>query len=895
MAKLTVQSADEKKPLMDETDIFVHGSRWLRADFHLHTRADREFSYAGEDGQYLSAYVHALKKAGINVGVITNHNKFDLAEFKPLRKLARKEDISLLPGVELSVNDGANGIHTLVVFSDEWVAEGNDYINQFLNVAFEGKTPGEYENENGRSSFGLIETIKKLEGYQKDFFLVFAHVEERGGFWHELDGGRIREFGKDEFFRRRSLAFQKVRTHDVADRKCRVKVQAWLKGSYPAEVEGSDCKAMDQIGKGQPCLIKVGDFTFEAVKYALLDHANRLATEPQKHERSNILSTAFEGGVLDGKKVQFSSELNTLIGIRGSGKSSILESVRYALDIPFGEKALDKEYKQDLVGYVLGSGGKVTVHAVDRRGQRYEIRRIYKEKPDVYVDDVLQPGISIRETILHKPIYFGQKDLSSTGEGFEKDLVEKLIGEKLSGIRQRIDAQRQRVAEVVDQLTKLSKVEEKKAEYESKKRDAEFRLKFYKEHGVEEKLEKLVGFDADSGKCTQVVSFVKTYLADLTDFVNRYEDELRNKRVYTSKQNQAFFEEFFSIYDQLIAGFSRTKEALSDSRNTAAALQVKANEFEELKDSLKEEFAEIERKLSEELKENGMKAIRPDEFRQLRKTVDQAQLMLESLAKQQSQRSALHQELLQELARLNDLWHEEFKAIQSELDKVNKSHSSLEIKAEFKGDKDAFVGFMKDLFRGSRIRESAFTNLANEYSDFIGMFKDFKNLTIAGGSASAVAFVEYFSDNLAALLTWQVPNRFVIEYRGKELKHHSLGQRASALILFVLSQEENDVIIIDQPEDDLDNQTIYEDVIKLIRSLKPKAQFIFATHNANFPVLGDAEQILSCEYSDGSISVTSGSIDNPKLQQEIVDVMEGGEEAFRQRKRIYDIWKPRSS
>ena len=145
---------------------------------------------------------------------------------------------------------------------------------------------------------------------------------------------------------------------------------------------------------------------------------------------------------------------------------------------------------------------------------------------------------------------------------------------------------------------------------------------------------------------------------------------------------------------------------------------------------------------------------------------------------------------------------------------------------------------------------------------------------------SAQIFAEYFNNNLAALLTWQVPNRFIIEYRGKELKHHSLGQRASALILFVLSQQENDVIIIDQPEDDLDNQTIYEDVIKLIRSLKPNTQFIFATHNANFPVLGDAEQIISCVYSDDDININAGSIDSPELQSEIVNIMEGGEEAF---------------
>ncbi len=129
-------------------------------------------------------------------------------------------------------------------------------------------------------------------------------------------------------------------------------------------------------------------------------------------------------------------------------------------------------------------------------------------------------------------------------------------------------------------------------------------------------------------------------------------------------------------------------------------------------------------------------------------------------------------------------------------------------------------------------------------------------------------------------------------YRGKELQHHSLGQRASALILFVLSQKENDLIIIDQPEDDLDNQTIYEDVIKLIREMKPNAQFIFATHNPNIPVLGDAELVHACAFIDDKVQVDSGSVDTPQVQQTIIRIMEGGKEAFHRRKEIYQIWKP---
>lgn len=81
--------------------------------------------------------------------------------------------------------------------------------------------------------------------------------------------------------------------------------------------------------------------------------------------------------------VKLSPELNTLIGIRGSGKSSILEGIRYALDIPFGEKASDRDYKENLVSNLLKSGGKITVDAVCRHGRAYQIVRIFGQEPQV--------------------------------------------------------------------------------------------------------------------------------------------------------------------------------------------------------------------------------------------------------------------------------------------------------------------------------------------------------------------------------------------------------------------------------------------------------------------------------------------------------------------------------
>ena len=77
--------------------VFSEGAQWIRADFHLHTRADREFKFASDDSFYHSHYVDALAKASIRLGVITNHNKFDFDEFKALRKTAQKKELRCYP------------------------------------------------------------------------------------------------------------------------------------------------------------------------------------------------------------------------------------------------------------------------------------------------------------------------------------------------------------------------------------------------------------------------------------------------------------------------------------------------------------------------------------------------------------------------------------------------------------------------------------------------------------------------------------------------------------------------------------------------------------------------------------------------------------------------------
>lgn len=870
-----------------EYEVFHSGATWLRADFHLHTKADKEFRYDGEENSFVNDYVAGLKAKDIRVGVITNHNKFDTSEFKALRKKARKEEIFLLPGVELSVNDGANGIHTMVIFNDEWLADGQDYINQFLNVAFEGKTPNQYEQENGRSSLDLLTTLKKLEGYHKDFMVVFAHVEQSSGLWNELDGGRLQEIGQNKIFRRRCLGFQKVRTRDERD-----KVKNWFSDWYPAEVEGSDCKNIDGIGNGDPCYLKLGAFSFDAVKFALVDKDSRVAVNPVQHGHSRIQNIRFTGGTLAEKQIQFSPELNTMIGIRGSGKSSILEVIRYVLEIPFGEKSGDKKYKEDLVKYTMGSGGKVEMDVVDRHGKAYTISKVYGEDTNVNDGGQDLQGVAIRESILRKPIYFGQKDLSSTGEGFEKDLVNKLLGSKRDEVLQKISAQKVKVIDAVRNLTSGLGLDELIKEQNDIKKDADHQLKFYADHKVEDKLQKRLDFDADVKQIDATIEAVDLFSQDISRISTDHETSLSSKKDYVSKHNAELFEKLKTILEtKYLSLISQLKVWEQDNPAVQQQLKDLQTEMKAIRKGMVDEFAEIERKLSEELKETGNTNISSEEFLALKTKSSKAVTQIGVLQKQKDEFAGHQETLLKEVKALNDLWHEEFLLIKSELEKIEKESSSITIDSNYKGDKVDFVDTMKEYCKGSGLRDTTFQGIASQYSDFASIYKDLDTAKQHFGSNPQL-FTDRLLANLESALTYQVPNKFIIKYRGKELQHHSLGQRASALILFVLSLKENDVIIIDQPEDDLDNQTIYEDVIKLIRDMKPGVQFIFATHNPNIPVLGDAELVHACSFMDEKVAVQSGSVDAQDTQKTIVNIMEGGQEAFNRRKEIYKIWKP---
>jgi hypothetical protein len=127
----------------------------------------------------------------------------------------------------------------------------------------------------------------------------------------------------------------------------------------------------------------------------------------------------------------------------------------------------------------------------------------------------------------------------------------------------------------------------------------------------------------------------------------------------------------------------------------------------------------------------------------------------------------------------------------------------------------------------------------------------------------------------------------------QELNALSTGQKATAVLLLLLL-ESDAPLVVDQPEDDLDNRFITDGVVPKMREEKRKRQFIFATHNANIPVLGDAELILglsaSGEAGQGKAEIPvehMGSIDDRPVRELVEEILEGGKDAFEMRRLKY--------
>lgn len=154
---------------------------------------------------------------------------------------------------------------------------------------------------------------------------------------------------------------------------------------------------------------------------------------------------------------------------------------------------------------------------------------------------------------------------------------------------------------------------------------------------------------------------------------------------------------------------------------------------------------------------------------------------------------------------------------------------------------------------------------------------------------------------MARVLTAVNEDYIVFDYKDRDsfisFESASPGQQASALLQLLLSQEAG-TLVIDQPEDDLDSE-VFMQIVSLLRKTKQKRQVIFATHNPNFVVNGDADKVIALRPT-GSTGAkgdggggprvrlwVDGALETPEVREAVIRTIDGGKEAFELRRRKY--------
>ena len=269
--------------------------------------------------------------------------------------------------------------------------------------------------------------------------------------------------------------------------------------------------------------------------------------------------------------------------------------------------------------------------------------------------------------------------------------------------------------------------------------------------------------------------------------------------------------------------------------------------------------------------------------------------------------------------------------IEKSLEIFEKKNEVIKLYNSFKSDVDSEIEKNKNLLEGYDIKIDSSFNLKKEfYKTFLGYINQRKKGSFQGAEEGEqkiksiieetgfndkdaiqrllTTIIESFEkddghiidqvkeDNLKSLYNYifsleYITPKYELKLSEKALVQLSPGERGALLLIFYLMIDmESTPLIIDQPEDNLDNESVYNMLSKFIKQAKKKRQIIMVTHNPNLAVCADAEQIICVDIdktNKNKFSFVSGSIENPEINNKIVQILEGTKPAFDKRKLKY--------
>lgn len=896
------------------------GATWRRVDLHLHTPGVPTFAHpAGMDGrqdadrlQLVDQYVERLVAAGIDVAAITDYQGVREPWYRPIRDRAAERGITVLPGAEISVEQGGGkGLHILVVGDPGARPEDINDAIRFL-----GRQPQplfrdreQHLDLDLRSS--LADALRSLR-QQLRCAIILPHVKEKSGMLKELGARQTAQFIGE------GLVDGIDHCEDVVKSLQGTGILTAERLDSIACTLSSDPKALDEIGtkrlpdgRLRATWIKLSTVDAAALRLALHDPQTRVLTrqpEPPQHPR--ILSMEVEGaGFLGGLALRFNDDLTTLIGGRGTGKSAILETLRYALDGPVYS---DRSERISLIRYALGSGGRVRL-LIERPGpqqQGYEVTRVLDQQPRV-TDLSTGTALEVPPTSLFgaggSPVMLLQREIQAVArdDAFRRRLLDEIIGDEARqadlAVRRTVEELRRNHRAIEDVELQLAK----RDEFVERLNRLAAEISFYEGQGVADKLDRHARIGADQARLETALEHVTNALAAHDQVTSEVLDVLEAAAAGLRGGQSEHGDELREFAYNVDARRARIQAIVAEMRADLDGLhQDLAAAVADWPDRIAGLEADL-RRLQAELGTGRLDAQRYVDAIHQRTALHP---IVDRMVQHEAELQRLQSARVELLRRLQDQRRDAFRLRQKAAAEVNeKLAGKLRMEVTYLGDTADFTARLSTLLKGSRVSVDAIDNIVKspgtdgvELARHIGL--------PAAGLATQLSITESMAQRLQHWLTMEparlrqvellapddrVSIALVVDQQPRDLAVLSSGQKATALLLLCFAHSGRP-LILDQPEDDLDNRFVYEDVVSLLRLEKGVAdphrrrQIMAATHNANIPVNGDAELVLSLADGGGRCVMRArGSIDDATIREEIRTVLEGGADAFRRRAEKY--------
>ncbi len=875
-----------------------NGARFYRCALQVNPfgylgRHKKKTTFTSE-ADYNTAIVQACIELGIEMIAVTDH--FRIQSSAGLIKAAREAGLHVLPGFEAATKEG---IHFLCLFDPARELASIERVIGDCGVHDEA-------DDSPTSKYDVGELLE--EAAKWGAVCIAAHVASEKGLLTSLQGQARANAWKSERLHACSLPGPISDAPDALRPMIENKNPDYRRDRPIAVLNAQDASGPDDLRKvGASCWLKMSHVSIEGLRQAFLDPGSRirLASDPPAEDHSMLTAMAWEGGFLDGVKIHFNENLNVLIGGRGTGKSTVVESLRYVLGLtPLGDDA--RKTHDGIVKHVLSSGTKITLFLRSHHpGKRdYRIERIVPNPPVVRDESGNVLKLTPAEVAQGIEV-FGQHEISELTKSPENltRLLERFVErdaalvQRKTDLRRDLERSRTRMQEarkelqhIDEQLGSLPRLEET--------------LKRFKEVGLEQRLKDQTYVVREEGVLNAAAGRLDVFRTileklrrsvpiDVAFLAARELEELPAKDTLANASG-------------VLASFEKVASALGDQMESAikqadAGVAAIRGAWDVRKTEVKAAYEKILRELQKE-KVDGAEFLRlQEQIEELRPLKEKREALVATLKDLESKRRTM-------LAEWEDAKGQEFRILDRAGKKVNKRLAEVvRVRVAYAGNREPLAKLLRDQV-GGRLQEAidALTGLdalsLKELAEACVAGKDALSNRFQISAKQAEALAAAPPDVLMQIEELDLPATTTIELNVaadgqpavfQTLDQLSKGQKATAVLMLLLLESEAP-LVVDQPEDDLDNRFITEGVVPRMREEKRRRQFIFTTHNANIPVLGDAELIVGLsatgEAGQGRAEIPAdhiGSIDSGPVRELVEELLEGGRTAFEMRRLKY--------